>query len=311
MGNAAGIGFTVAGIVVGAAAFAAGLKMSASDAQAPVGAPAGADDSALIERLEKVDRRLQSMERSIAAARDEALDATSRVNALTDRIDGLAALTAPAAGSGGVGGAPDPEAAARKRAALQKEFEDLQKKVFSGEATAEEQARFWEMARKTDMADDLIAKFEASVEERPNDVDARMNLSQAYISKLLSIPQGPEQGIWGMKAAGQYEKVLEIDPQHWDARYSLAFNWSQWPDFLNKTPDALREFETLREVQESQVPIDKHAGTYLQLSLLYRKTGNNDKARAALKDGLDRHPNSDELRKAFDASGGGSEEGDE
>jgi len=177
----------------------------------------------------------------------------------------------------------------------------LLEKVFSGKATEEEEHRFWELARTTGRVDDLIQSLEGKVKDAPGDVPARMNLAQAYIAKLLTIPDGPEKGLWSMKAEGQWKKVLEAEPDHWEARYSLAFNWSMWPDFLNKTPDAIREFEKLKEVQEHGSPQDHQADTYFQLSRLYLKQGKRDKAQEILKTGLSRHPESSELRKALDA----------
>jgi tetratricopeptide (TPR) repeat protein len=126
-----------------------------------------------------------------------------------------------------------------------------------------------------------------------------MGLAQAYVAKLMSIPQGPEQGLWSNKAVQQWQAVLEKDPDHWEARYSLAFNWSMWPDFLNKTPDAIREFEKVREVQERQTPEAKHADTYLQLSRLYVKQGKADKAKDVLRSGLGRFPQDEDLKKAL------------
>ena len=128
-----------------------------------------------------------------------------------------------------------------------------------------------------------------------------MQLAQAYISKLMSIPPGMEQAVWSNKAVAQWEAVLKTDPEHWDARFSLAFNWSMWPDFLNKTPDAIREFEKVREVQERSTPDEKHAQTYFQLSRLYQKQGKSDKAKEALRAGLTRFPQDAELKKALES----------
>src|SRR5690349_17204422 len=118
--------------------------------------------------------------------------------------------------------------------------------------------------------------MEKAVADNPRDIDARMKLSRAYIEKLLTVPDGPEKGAWSMKAMDQYKKVLDIDPNHWSARFRLAFNYSQWPDFLNKRPDAIREFETLKKIQEGQTPNPEHAQTYFQLRQLYLKDGRSD-----------------------------------
>jgi len=183
------------------------------------------------------------------------------------------------------------------------EFADLQAKVFGGKATPDEMARFWELARTSGALNDMLGKLEGKVKGSPGDLKARMQLAQGYVAKLLTVPDGPERGAWAMKAEGQWAKVLAVDENHWDAGYSLGVSWSQWPDFFNKTPDALKQFETLRDVQERGHPEARHAQTYLSLSRLHRKLGNADKAREALEAGAARHPESEDLRKALDALG--------
>lgn len=239
-------------------------------------------------------------QQSVAGVRDDLRRLREDHDALTARVTELEARpeAAPAAAA-----PADAAAAATKpkpdRKALLEEMKRLQAKVFDETATLDEQQRFWELARTTGAVDEMMKTLEAKVKERPDDKEMRMQLAQSYIAKLLSIPGGPEQGIWSMKAEAQWKEVLKQDPEHWDARYSIAFNWSMWPDFLNKTPDAVREFEKLREVQERQAPDAKHGQTYLQLSRLYQKQGKSDKAKDVLRAGLGRHPDDAELKKAL------------
>ena len=124
-----------------------------------------------------------------------------------------------------------------------------------------------------------------------------MTLADAYVSKLFTVPAGPEMGVWGTKAEDQWKEVLRQDDRHWQARYSLAFSWSQYPEFLNKAPDSIREFEKLRAQQEQGTPEDRHAETYFHLHSLYRRMGNAEKAAEALEEGLRRFPEDADLRK--------------
>ena len=108
----------------------------------------------------------------------------------------------------------------------QREFHALMGKVLDGTATADEQTRFWKLARETEMVEKVISDLEAKVNGAPKDIAARMNLAQGYIAKLLSIPGGPEQGIWAMKAELQWGEVIKQDENHWKANYSIAESWS-------------------------------------------------------------------------------------
>jgi tetratricopeptide (TPR) repeat protein len=169
--------------------------------------------------------------------------------------------------------------------------------------TPEEQQRFWETARTTDVLAGIVADLESAVQEHPEDVDARMDLSRSYVVKLMSVPDGPERGAWALKAEAQWQEVLGRQPDHWEAQYSLGFSWSQWPDFLNKTGDAVKAFERTREIQEMGDPQAYHADTYLQLSRLYMKQGNAERARAVLESGAGRHPDDKKIAEALAGMG--------
>ena len=60
----------------------------------------------------------------------------------------------------------------------------------------------------------------------------------------MSVPDGVEKGIWSNKMIGEEKKILQIDPEDWDARYSVAINYSFWPEQFNKRPDAIKEFDS-------------------------------------------------------------------
>lgn len=169
------------------------------------------------------------------------------------------------------------------------------------EATPEQQARFWELARTTGALTDLMASLESRVSEDPADTDVRMDLADAYVAKLLTVPSGPERGVWGVKAEAQWQQVIDRDPEHWDAQFSQAENLSYYPAFLNRTDEALAGMERARTIQEELPSEPRHAKTYVLLSRLYVNKGQPDKARAALQQGLQRHPGNSTLQAALDA----------
>jgi tetratricopeptide (TPR) repeat protein len=183
------------------------------------------------------------------------------------------------------------------------EFKTLMSKVLrstlDGTATAEEQERFWQATRTTGLVDDTITNLESYMEAHPQDNEARMELGDAYVAKLLTVPGGPERGIWGMKAQKQWENVVKQDPDHWDAQYTLAFNYSMYPDFLNKTDDAIAGFERALEIQGRAQPKPQHAKTYVQLARMHNKKGNTEKAREVLELGRMRHPQDKQITAAL------------
>lgn len=180
----------------------------------------------------------------------------------------------------------------------QDELDALRKKVFAGDSTDDEEAEFWEAAKtRPDLLKGIIADLEKKVGDAPRDIDARMNLARGYLAKLFTATYGPEMGLWAGKAESQWKAVIDVEPNHWDAHYSLAFSYSQYPDFLNKRPDAIREFEALRKIQEASTPEPRHANTYLQLRNLYLKDNRTEDAQKVLDEGLRRFPDDEELKK--------------
>lgn len=257
----------------------------------------------LLAEVRKIRDEMQKTAESARRSADDARSAQRDLAALAERVAKLESAPRAEGGTPAAAGSPaDPAgAAASKDAVSKEEFDTLRKKVFDGTATDDEEAKFWELARTSGRVDEIVKDLEAKVKSSPGDVDARMDLASAYIAKLLTLPGGPEQGVWSGKAEKQWNEVLKLDPENWDAQYSLAFNWSMWPEFLNKTPDAVAGFEKARAIQERKSPAPEHAQTYFQLSRLYAKQGKTDKAKEALRAGLERHPADPELRKALDA----------
>ena len=183
------------------------------------------------------------------------------------------------------------------------EFEELRKKVFENVATDAEKEKYWKLVReKPGLLDDLIKELEKAAADSPRDKEALRHLSDDYLAKLMAVPDGMQKGAWSNKMIATERKILDVDPQDWDARYSIGINYSFWPEQFNKRPDAIKEFDTLRRIQEGRPPEPKFAQTYLQLRQLYLKEGRVDDAKAILEEGLRRFPEDGELIKARDGA---------
>lgn len=189
------------------------------------------------------------------------------------------------------------QGADESRATRIEELRELGAKVLRDAATAEERERFFRLSKEDGLVDALTAAALASVDAEPESAAAHMQLADAYLLKLYSVPGGPEQGLWGERAEQEWKRVAEIDPEHWDARFRLAESWSYYPDVMNKTGDAVALFERLRQIQEARTPEPRHALVYGFLHRLYLRQGEREKAEEALAAGLRRHPEDEGLRK--------------
>ncbi len=168
-----------------------------------------------------------------------------------------------------------------------------------GRAGSEEAERFWRTLRTTDAADALVAKLEAKVQHDGADLAARMDLADAYVAKLLSVPPGPEQGVWGARAEEQWNAVVERDPDHWGAQSALGQNFAMYPDFLGRTADSIRHLERARAIQEHGVIDPSQARTYSTLARMYQRQGRPQDAAEILRAGLARHPDDADLARAL------------
>jgi len=151
---------------------------------------------------------------------------------------------------------------------------------------------------------DVIAALEKEVAQNPQDADLQVALATAYVADLANnVPQGsPQQGIIWMQADKAYSKALEINPDHWQARFSRAFGWSMAPEFLGLRPKAIADFEELLNRQQ-HLPLEPHfAQTYFRLGTLYKDTGNAEKAQEIWHEGLRLFPDNEVLKGTLEAS---------
>jgi tetratricopeptide (TPR) repeat protein len=158
-----------------------------------------------------------------------------------------------------------------------------------------ENPALWKRAQAAGVMDEVLKKYEAMAKQNPNDASKQMQLANAYLAVLQMDPSsGPRLG---MKADKTLDAVLELEPTHWNARFSKAMSYTFWPDFLGKKPAAIKNFEMLVEQQDSMPVEAQQAQTYLFLGNLLEQRGDTAKAKAAWARGAKRHPDNEELRK--------------
>jgi tetratricopeptide (TPR) repeat protein len=159
-----------------------------------------------------------------------------------------------------------------------------------------ERDEIWKKLKDAGKLDEAVAWFEQQVEQRPNDPDAQVDLGTAYVQKIMESGGGPLAGKWAMKADGAWDRALEIDERHWEARFRKAVGLSFWPPVFGKQGEAIKHFETLLAQQEENGSAQSHyVETYKLLGNMYAQSGQQDKALAAWKKGLASFPNDPDL----------------
>lgn len=197
---------------------------------------------------------------------------------------------------------PPPSAPAADDASERFELEQLLAKVVRSDwdysKSTDEMERFYELARKSTLIEDKIEELEARVASYPDDVQARMELSDFYVGKLMTV-SGPEQGLWGAKAETQWKEVVTLDESNWRAHSSLGTNYSFYPGVMGKADDAIHHLERAKDIQVEGGPEPQHVRTFLFLSRMYARKGRHEDARAILEEGLRLHAGDESLTQAL------------
>ena len=152
--------------------------------------------------------------------------------------------------------------------------------------------------------DETIKGLLAAVKQDPGNAELQTALASAYTAKTaFGTDVGAAQGIVFMKAVAAYDTALQIDSEHWTARFGKAYDTSMAPEFVGLRPQAIRQFEALVERQESRLPQKEFAQTYMRLGTLYKDAGNADKARTMWKRGIEQFPENKAIRDALELIG--------
>lgn len=262
------------------------------------------------DALDLLERRIDALEAAGGSAPSEPDGSEGVARMLSELSERLARLeSVPRREPMAVERSPGPVGVAEAAApapldeSARREFESLLALFgpdFHFGGTPEQMKRFQELAREGGLLDASIAELEASVAGDPADLEARMALADLYVTKIWTLPHGPEQGIWGDKAEEQWRAVTERDPDHWRANFQLGNNFAYYPDVMGKTEEAIHFLEEARRIQERGVPGDEEVRVYLALSRLHLRQGEQEEARAVLESGLRRHPSNGEILRALE-----------
>jgi len=174
--------------------------------------------------------------------------------------------------------------------------------LLADDLTDAERQALWAKAHKAGQGGELLAWFEQRAEADQNNADAQADLGGALLQMLFVVPEGPAKGQLAVRADGAFDKALEIDDHHWEARYSKAVSLSFWPAAFGKQQEAINHFETLVTQQaEASSPEDSFASTHLLLGNMYTQIGQPEQAMAAWQSGIALFPENTGLLEQLEA----------
>jgi vitamin B12 transporter len=129
----------------------------------------------------------------------------------------------------------------------------------------------------------------------PRGVEPRIRMANVRAGCEIPFVDMMGQGNLIGQANALLEEALQIDSTHWEARFTLAMHHYHTPEFLGRTPEAIRHLETLLR-QQGDGAQPHFANTYLYLGDLYRRSGREPDAVAIWQRGAALFPQHAELR---------------
>lgn len=292
---------TIGAAALVAAAVAAGTAVLLNDDGDKDRVDGGVDAAAIVA----LEERMREHEDDLARLREDARRATperaaspavldeGRIEAIVRRV--LAERgEAPTATKGDAGPA----------GAADLDVEDLVAQLMQVDLPYQDRERILTRLNKAGRLDEAIALLEKRAKIEASNPDAQVRLANAYIAKLTggNLSQ-QEVSMLANKAMDAYDRALELDDTHWEARFSKAMSLSFWPPVLGKQPEAIRNFEILVEQQAHQQPHEGFAQTHLLLGNMYMQQGNAAKAKEAWRRGLEAFPDDEDLKAQLQAAG--------
>lgn len=283
-------------VIAAVVAAGVGIAIPPLFSDAPQPTAAAADTTALESRMSALEKNVTSAIERLDAA-TAALEAAA-IQRAEQRAEAEQAEAKAAARKNADDAAVPANDAEPARAMTEAELSGLIGQLVSPQADDETKDALWAKIKAAGRIDAAIAQIEEMVGDDPQNPNLQTDLGGAYLQKLFTIAEGPEKGVWAMKADSAFDAALKADPQHWNARFSKATSLAFWPPIFGKQGEAISNYETLVQQQEaSGATKPEYAQTYVFLGNLYELQGKTDKAKEIWNKGAGKFPGSAELKK--------------
>jgi vitamin B12 transporter len=156
-------------------------------------------------------------------------------------------------------------------------------------------------------ADDAERQFRALL--RSGTASAESAEVRTGLAQVLIRCQLPHTGVTGImaliaEAETQLRSVLASEPEHWNARFTLAMLLRNMPAMLGRASDAVREFENLIARQGARSDQSHYALPFVHLGDLHETGGRRNAAIETWRRGLALFPAHPELRARLTNIGG-------
>ena len=135
--------------------------------------------------------------------------------------------------SGGSGAGPVAPAAPPE---VRPAFAQALATVVTPQATFAQKQAVWRQLRDAGQLDSAITELTQRVANDPRSAEDVAALGQAYWQKCGQLKDLREQAILAMKADQTFDAALNLDPNHWEARFSKALAMSYWPAEITPVP---------------------------------------------------------------------------
>ena len=155
--------------------------------------------------------------------------------------------------------------------------------------------RVWRGLAEVGRMEDVLAELEARAAASEG---AEAHLAYA-VAAIEALPLARDLRLareLAERADGAYERALQADPDHWEARFGKAVALAQWPAHRGRRSEAIEHLEILRAEAERNGLRPEHASVYLYLGSLLQQTGAGERAVEIWREGLSLFPDDERLQ---------------
>ncbi len=283
---------TLIATLAGGAAAGAGASLYLNSQNEPAAEEVGLAPDGLAELRAEIQelRAMQGMGTNLGHASESSLVAPARRAAGGEELEEMVARLVAEALEGKTGAAPGE---ATELDGL--DVNELYAKLQDPSLSYEDREFLWQAIRDAGRSEELVELLEARFATDPNNPELAVELGKGYLQRIQEVGNGPLAGVLATQADNSFNKALELNPQHWDARFNKAVALSFWPPVMGKQRSAIAEFETLVAQQSGAAAHPGHAQTHLLLGNMYQQIGETDKAIAAWSLGAQLFPDDPQL----------------